>query len=342
MRPLPSVCCPSRRACRPRLLRSRRSHALHHLRARKACSPTPRRPPSRNGTSRWSSNSTATPFCASPTSDRIGYHGLLSVDPNDIPAADLRQRRRLHGRRHARHHQEHGAARARSTSPSARGPNPYLGAGFFWYTEGNSSYNALQVDVTHRLTHGLQFRANYTWSKNLDMNSALTGAQANNQAQMILDRNDLRARLGTIGAEHRQPGQHLRHATSCPSARPARPALGAKAARRLAVERHRHAAERLSLHAADRLEPLRRWRHAQSRPAFAQSRVSPDPWSSAIPNQWFNPNAFVLPAAGTYGNLGRGAFTGPGLADLDLSLFKNHRHQRAHQPAIPRASFSTC
>ena len=57
-------------------------------------------------------------------------------------------------------------------------PNPYLGAGFFWYTEGNSSYNALQTDVTHRLSHGLQFRANYTWSKNLDMNSGLTGAQA--------------------------------------------------------------------------------------------------------------------------------------------------------------------
>ena len=41
------------------------------------------------------------------------------------------------------------------------------------------------------------------------------------------------------------------------------------------------------------------------------------------PNQWFNPNAFVLPAAGTYGNVGRGVLSGPGLADLDLSLFKN-------------------
>ncbi len=30
-----------------------------------------------------------------------------------------------------------------------------------------------------------------------------------------------------------------------------------------------------------------------------------------------------LPAAGTYGNLGRGVFSGPGLADLDFSLFKN-------------------
>jgi hypothetical protein len=41
------------------------------------------------------------------------------------------------------------------------------------------------------------------------------------------------------------------------------------------------------------------------------------------PNQWFNPNAFVLPAFGTYGNLGRGTLTGPGLATLDVSVFKN-------------------
>jgi hypothetical protein len=41
------------------------------------------------------------------------------------------------------------------------------------------------------------------------------------------------------------------------------------------------------------------------------------------PNQWFNPSAFVLPTPGTYGNLGRETLTGPGLADVDVSLFKN-------------------
>src|ERR1017187_6349263 len=41
------------------------------------------------------------------------------------------------------------------------------------------------------------------------------------------------------------------------------------------------------------------------------------------PAQWFNPNAFIRPAAGTYGNLGRGTYTGPGLAALNLSLVKN-------------------
>jgi len=40
------------------------------------------------------------------------------------------------------------------------------------------------------------------------------------------------------------------------------------------------------------------------------------------PNQWLNPNAFVLSTVGTWGNLGRGVYTGPGLADVDLSLFK--------------------
>jgi hypothetical protein len=40
------------------------------------------------------------------------------------------------------------------------------------------------------------------------------------------------------------------------------------------------------------------------------------------PRQWFNPNAFILPIPGTYGNLGRGTLTGPGLAEVDVSLFK--------------------
>jgi hypothetical protein len=39
--------------------------------------------------------------------------------------------------------------------------------------------------------------------------------------------------------------------------------------------------------------------------------------------RWFDPNAFVLPAPGTFGTLGRGVYTGPGLAEVDLSFFKN-------------------
>ncbi|WP_084080021.1 TonB-dependent receptor [Edaphobacter aggregans] len=42
-------------------------------------------------------------------------------------------------------------------------------------TSFNSSYNALQTSLTKRLSHGLQFLASYTWSKNLDSLSGSGG-----------------------------------------------------------------------------------------------------------------------------------------------------------------------
>jgi len=38
--------------------------------------------------------------------------------------------------------------------------------------------------------------------------------------------------------------------------------------------------------------------------------------------RYFDPNAFLLPATGTFGNVSRGMFTGPGFWNLDMSLFK--------------------
>src|SRR5262249_17926145 len=40
---------------------------------------------------------------------------------------------------------------------------------------GNSSYNAMWLTATRRLTRGLQLNASYTWSKSLDYNSFSTG-----------------------------------------------------------------------------------------------------------------------------------------------------------------------
>jgi hypothetical protein len=205
-------------------------------------------------------------------------------------------------------------------------PNPYLGAGFFWYTEGNNSYNALQVDVSRRLTQGLEFRANYTWSKNLDVNSALTGAQANNQAQMILDRNDLGRDWGpsALNVTHQGSlswiyalplgggrrwfrgasrmenavigGWQLDGVTTLLSGFPFTPQVGSNRS----GDGDTRNPDRPSLN-----------------PAFN------GPVVLGNPNQWFNPSAFILPAVGTYGNLGRGTYTGPGLAELDLSLVKD-------------------
>ena len=43
------------------------------------------------------------------------------------------------------------------------------------------------------------------------------------------------------------------------------------------------------------------------------------------PARWFNPAAFVLQTAGFYGNVGRNVLTGPGFANVDLSLGKTFR-----------------
>jgi len=41
--------------------------------------------------------------------------------------------------------------------------------------------------------------------------------------------------------------------------------------------------------------------------------------------QWFNPLAFQVPAAGTFGNAGRNILRGPGIISVDFSLGKNFR-----------------
>jgi hypothetical protein len=261
----------------------------------------------------------------------FGTHGLLSVDPNTIPAQVCSAAGgctaggvATSGSPATTANQSHVAQGAQYIPVGTR-PNPYLGAGFFWYTEGNSSYNALETEVVHRLSRGLQIRANYTWSKNLDMNSGLTGAQASNQSQMTLDRNDPRrdwapsalnaASQASISARYELPfgqgkrwmshaggveskllgGWQLNEIATLLTGFPFTPVIGSNRSGD-----------------GDTRNP--------DRPSLNPSFTGPV--VEGQPGQWFNPNAFVLPAAGTYGDLGRGAYNGPGLADLDVSLFK--------------------
>lgn len=254
----------------------------------------------------------------------FGYHGLVSIDPNSIPAVVCANPAGCisggvglaKGR----------VAEGQSYIPVGTRPNPYLSGGFFWYTEGNSSYNALQVDVTRRFSRGLDFRGNYTWSKNLDVNSALTGAQATNEAQMVLNRNSLPTDWGrsalnpenqvSISARYELPfgrgkpwlsnvsnignqfvgGWQLNGIGTWLSGFPFTPQVGSNRSGD-----------------GDTRNP--------DRPNYNTAFIGPI--VTGNPNQWFNPNAFVLPTAGTYGNVGRGVFSGPGLAEVDLSLFKN-------------------
>jgi hypothetical protein len=59
----------------------------------------------------------------------------------------------------------------------------------------------------------------------------------------------------------------------------------------------------------------------QDRPDYAPG-YGPENAVLGRPEQWFDPAAFALQPAGTFGNTGRGDFTGPDLRTLDLSLAK--------------------
>jgi hypothetical protein len=253
-----------------------------------------------------------------------GYHGLLSFDPNSIPAQICSS---------AGGCTSGGTPGTRKGNvplgaqyiPVASRPNPYLSGGFFWYTQGNSSYNALQIDLTRRWSQGLQFRGNYTWAKNLDMNSGLTGAQAQNQAQMILDRNDLPRDWGlsalnissqvSISATYELPfgrgRRWLTHAGTLGSKLIGGWELNGIATLLTGFPFTPQVGTNRSGDGDTRNPDRPSLNPAFSGPVLLQN-----------PRQWFNPNAFILPIPGTYGNLGRGTLTGPGLAEVDVSLFK--------------------
>jgi len=246
----------------------------------------------------------------------FGYHGLISVDPNSIPAQICASAAGClaGGTATAAASQSRVTQGAQYIPAIGSRPNPFVSAGFFWYTEGNSSYNALQADVIRRLSKGLQLRVNYTWSKNLDHNSALTLAQGNNQPQMVMDRNDLRRDWGPSAL-------HIKHQSSIsahydlPFARKSR--LGGWQLNGI-----------VTLLSGFPFTPQVGANRSGDGDTRNPDRPSLNPnFSGPVllrrQDRWFDPNAFTLPAFGTWGNLGRGVYEGPGLANVDLSLLKD-------------------
>jgi hypothetical protein len=264
----------------------------------------------------------------------FGYHGLISIDPNSIPAQICSNASGCQAGGVATSGTP-AAASAQSLVPQGAQyipvgtrPNPYLSAGFFWYTEGNTSYNALQIDVSKRLTQGLLFRGNYTWSKNLDMDSGLTIAQANNQPQMVMNRNDLRRDWGpaamnitnqaSMSASYELPFGHGRRWMGSASGVQEK-LLGGWQVNAIATLLGGFPFTPLIGSNRSGDGDIRNPDRPSLNPAFS------GPVIEGKQLQWFNPNAFVLPAFGTYGDLGRGVYTGPGLGELDFSVFKNTR-----------------
>lgn len=212
--------------------------------------------------------------------------------------------------------------------PGAPLANPALGNTWTWISAADSNYNAMEVDFLHRLANGFQFRTAYTWSKSLDDGDTLNASAAANAPGLAENAQDLHLDYGPSTFDMRQvlsvsgvydlpfgPGRRfLRNAWGI-----ARILLGGWSLDGIAAYNTGFPfTPELSFNPSNNgntTNPVR----PSLNPAFSGRIVTGDP------NRYFNPDAFVVPAPGTYGNLGRDVLYGPGLAEADVALVKNTR-----------------
>jgi hypothetical protein len=206
--------------------------------------------------------------------------------------------------------------------------NPALANTWTWFSEGTSSYQALQVDVTRRFSHGLSFRGVYTFSKVLDDGDSLNQTTAGNAPGLVSNPYNLRAdkglgtfnvaNLGVLNALYALPfGRGQMYANDLEGWK-SHLVSGWSLANIVTLQSGFPLTPQLSYNPSnngDTRNPVRPFVN----PSFK------GPVVLGKPSQWFNPAAFIAPpsASGFYGNAGRDTLTGPGLATWDFSVLKD-------------------
>ena len=212
-------------------------------------------------------------------------------------------------------------------APSTPRVNPAFSTIELKSSDGASWYNALIFEVRRRWSDGLSFQSSYTFSKSTDTTQAstffsdATNGTTSAMPEFIPDYNKgpsdfdvrhnwvlnftwelpiARNATGTTGALLR--GWNLSGIWTMRSGNPLT----------VFVQTNRSRSQ---------WNPSRGPGIGQDRPSYAPG-YGPDNAVLGRPDQWFDPAAFVLQPAGTFGDTGRGDFTGPNLRTLDLSLAK--------------------
>ena len=213
-------------------------------------------------------------------------------------------------------------------APGTLRANPALGAAWAWFSRGDSSYNALQVDLQHRMSHGLMLRGVYTWSKALDDGDSLNATASGNAPGLVSNPFDMHADWGpatydlrnaaVINALYTLPfGHGQRFGSSMPGV--ANDFLGGWTATSI-----------VTLQSGFPFTPQLSYNPSNNGDTKNPVRpfLNPDFHGKVIvrkASEWFNPSAFLAPPpnSGFYGNLGRDSFSGPGLATWDFSIGKD-------------------
>ena len=203
--------------------------------------------------------------------------------------------------------------------PKATKPNASIANTWTYFSEGDSSYNALQVDVNHRFSRGLSLRGVYTWSKTLDDGDSLNATTSGGEPALASNPFNLRADKGLANFDIRNAAA-INGVYELPFGRGNAMTSGWSINSIVTVQSGFPFTPQLSYNPSnngDTRNPVRPFVN----PAFT------GPVIIGSPNEWFNPAAFLPPPAssGFYGNLGRDTLIGPGLATWDVSFLKDTR-----------------
>ena len=271
------------------------------------------------------------------------YHQWINIDPNTIQAQICSNAAGClaGGINAAKSTVSQGTqyVLASATGTTTR-PNPFLSSGFYAQSSGWGNYHSLQVEVAQRLAQGLQFRGNFTWAKNLDSGSGpVGGAPAPSQGHLANSGREYG--LANFGIEYQGRGnlsyelpfgQGKRFlsgvhgvAGKLVSGWQANTIVTLLSGFPFTVTTGANNSGNGDLNGTDRPSLAL---GASNNPvngvtAGCGAGIVPAGQKLHTPNLWFDPCAFVLPASGTFGNLGRDTIIGPGLATWDFSLFKS-------------------
>ena len=188
-------------------------------------------------------------------------------------------------------------------------------------TDANSDYNALQLQATRRQSDRLVWQTSYTYSSAISAATAWGAAHTQNTSDIAVvpwDPNADRSLSSfhvrhtlAVNATYRLPGDSLTGATGIlargwetsliVSARSGTP-FSAQLGFNRSNDGNSDAPERPNLRAG-----------ASNNPIIGKVE------------RWYDPTAFELPAAGTYGNLGRNTLIGPNLVNVNMSIVKTFR-----------------
>ena len=227
--------------------------------------------------------------------------------------------------------------------------NPAIANTWTWFSEGVSTYHALQVDLRRRFSHGLTAsRRLHTSPKRSTTATPLNQTTANNAPGLVSNPLNLAAdkatkatfdvrHIGVVNLVYDLPFGRGRQFASDYQGWAGNLIGGWALSSVITAQSGFPITPQLSYNpsnSGDTRNPVRPFLN----PDFTGKVVTGNP------NQWFNPAAFIAPpsTSGFAGNLGRDTYIGPGLATWDFSVLKDTRLRRTPVSSSSAPNSSTC